>query len=210
MVPPHIRVLFEECRGIVLKHVGIVNKDPLVQDDVPLELILLQSVDNETGPLLMSQSTQQSDPELHGTPPRELRQLNISEGFNVSTKQHLDRTWAMTFYEANIPFNVVRHPAFVYAVPEPTRHQMPAYTPPLYNAIDTKLLTAIKVDLDTQVKEKLGNYVDKYGITICCDGWDNVQNWPLLNILQCGIKEDVFLAIIDTTGNHKDHVYIAA
>ena len=76
----------------------------------------------------------------------------------------------MNFYEANIPFNVVRHPAFVYAVHETARHQMPAYTPPSYNAICTKLLTATKVDLHRQVKEKLGNSVDKYGVIICCDG----------------------------------------
>jgi hypothetical protein len=86
---------------------------------------------------------------------------------------------------------------------------MPAYTPPSYNAIRTKLLTAKMVDLDRQVKEKMGNSVDKYGVTICCDGWDNVQNKPLLNVLH-GTKGDVFLGTIDTTGNHKDHVYVAA
>ena len=30
--------------------------------------------------------------------------------------------------------------------------------------------------------------IKKYGVTICCDGWDNVQNQPLLNIVQCGTK----------------------
>jgi hypothetical protein len=37
-----------------------------------------------------------------------------------------------------------------------------------------------------------------------------VQNRPLLNIFQCGTKGDVFLGTIDTTGNHKDHVYVVA
>lgn len=210
MVPPHIRVLFEHCRGIVPLYVGILNEDSPVRDIVPLEPIIADSVIGETEPLLMSQPTQQSDDVIYGTPPRELRQLNITEGFNVSTKQLLDRAWATAFYEANIPFNIVRHPAFVNAVRETARHRMPAYTPPSYNAIRTKLLTDKKVDLDRQVKEKLGNSVEKYGVTICCDGWDNVQNRPLLNVLQCGTKGDVFLGTIDTTGNHKDHVYVAA
>jgi hypothetical protein len=210
MVPPHIRVLFENCGGNVPLHVGIVNEDSPMRDDVPLEPIIADSVVNETEPLLMSQSTQHSDLVIYSTPPRELRQLNIPEGFNVSTKQLLDRAWATAFYEANIPFNIVRHPAFVHAVRETARHRMPAYTPPSYNAIRTKLLTDKKVDLDKEVKEKLGNSVDKYGVTICCDGWDNVQNRPLLNVLQCGTKGDVFLGTIDTTGNHKDHVYVAA
>ena len=210
MVPPHVRVLFENCGGNVPLHVGIVNEDSPMRDDVPLEPIIADSVVSETEPLLMSQSTQHSDVVIYGTPPRELRQLNITEGFNVSTKQLLDRAWATAFYEANIPFNIVRHPAFVHAVRETARHRMPAYTPPSYNAMRTKLLTDKKVDLDRQVKEKLGNSVDKYGVTICCDGWDNVQNRPLLNVLQCGTKGDVFLGTIDTTGNHKDHVYVAA
>ena len=76
----------------------------------------------------------------------------------------------MAFYEANLPFNIVRHSTFVYAVHETARHQMPTYTPPSYNAIRTKLLTARKFDLDMQVKEKMGNSIEKYGITICCDG----------------------------------------
>ena len=59
------------------------------------------------------------------------------------------------------------------------------------------------------MKEKLGNSKEKYGVTLCCDGWDNVQNWPLLNMVQCGTKRDVFLDTIDTTKNHKDHTYVA-
>ena len=209
MVPPHIRVLFEECPGVVPEHVGIGIEDPHVEHDVPLEPILSQSVNREREPLQMSQATSRSNTRVQDTPPQELRQLNISEGFNASTKQHLDNMWATAFYEANIPFNVVRHPAFVNAVRETVRHRMPAYKPPLYNAIRTTLLAAKKKNLDKQVKEKLENSIDKYGVTLCCDGWDNVQNRPLLNMVQCGTKGDVFLNTIDTIGNHKDHTYVA-
>ena len=210
MVPSYIRVLFEECGGVVPEHVGIAKEDLEMEDDAPEEPILPQSVDNEMLTLFMSQSTDQSDPMPQDTHPRELRQLNITEGFNTSTKQHLNRMWATAFYEANLPFNIVRYLAFVYVVHKTARHRMRAYTPPSYNAIHTKLLTARKVDLDKQLKEKMGNSIEKYGVTICCDGWDNVQNWPLLNIVQCGTKGDVFLGTIDTTGNHKDHTYVAA
>ena len=176
MVPSYIRVLFEECGGIVPEHVGIANEDPEIEDDASVEPILSQSVDNETLPLFMSQSTDPFDPTPQDTRPRELRQLNITEGFKTSTKQHLNRVWATTFYKANLSFNIVRHPAFVYAVRETACHRMPTYTSPSYNAIRTKLLTARKVDLDKKLKEKMGNSIEKYGITICCDGWDNVQN----------------------------------
>ena len=59
------------------------------------------------------------------------------------------------------------------------------------------------------MKEKLENSIDKYGVTLCCDGWVNVQNRPLLNMVQCATKGDVFLGTIDTIRNQKDHTYIA-
>ena len=170
MVPPHIRVLFEECEGIVLELVGIATEDPHVEHDVPLEPILLQSINREREHLQMSQITPWSNIRVHDTPPQELRQLNISEGFNASTKQHLDSVWTTDFYETYIPFNVVRHPVFVYAVRETPCHWMPTYKPPSYNAIHTMLLARKKKNLDKQVKEKLGNSIEKYSVILCCDG----------------------------------------
>ena len=87
---------------------------------------------------------------------------------------------------------------------------MPAYRPPSCNAVRTRLLTAKRVDVEKKVEEKLGNSIGKYGITICCDGWDNIQNRPLLNVVQCGPSGDLFLGTIDTTGNHKDQHYVAS
>ena len=86
---------------------------------------------------------------------------------------------------------------------------MPPYKLPLYNAIRTTLLPGKKKNLDKQVKEKLGNSIEKYSVTLCCDGWDNIQNLPFLNMVQCGTKGDVFLGTIDTTRNQKDHTYVA-
>ena len=161
-------------------------------------------------PLLSSQSTIPSLREVDGAPTRELRQRSLPEGFNASTKEILDRVWASAFYEANIPFNVVRHPTFIHAVHETARLQMPAYRPPSYNAVRTRLLTAKRGDVEKKVEEKLGNSIGKYGVTICCDGWDNIQNQPLLNVVQCGPNGDLFLGTIDTTGNHKDQQYVAS
>ena len=69
MVPPHIRVLFEECTGVVLEPVGIATKDPHVEHDVPLGPILLQLVNREREPLQMSQTTSPSNTRVQDTPP---------------------------------------------------------------------------------------------------------------------------------------------
>ena len=87
---------------------------------------------------------------------------------------------------------------------------MIANRPPSYNAVRTRLLTAKRVDVEKKVEEKLGNSIGKYGVTIYCDGWDNIQNRPLFNVVQCGPNGDLFLGTIDTTGNHKDQQYVAS
>jgi hypothetical protein len=119
---------------------------------------------------------------VHRTP-QDLRQLSMTEGFNASTKLHLDKAWASAFYEANIPFNVIRHPAFIYAVKETAKHRMPPYTPPSYNTIRTSLLKAKKDEVERKTATQLGDSLHKYGVTLCADRWDNVQNCPLLNII---------------------------
>jgi hypothetical protein len=86
---------------------------------------------------------------------------------------------------------------------------MPAYTPPSYNAVCTSLLKAKKEEVERKTTTQLGDSLHKYGIALCVDGWDNVQNRPLLNIIQIGTRGDLFLGTIDTTREHKDAQYIA-
>ena len=72
MVPLHIRVLFEECAGVVLEPVGIATEDPHMEHDVSLEHILSQSINREREPLQMPQTTSRSHTRVQDTPPKEL------------------------------------------------------------------------------------------------------------------------------------------
>ena len=217
MVLRSAKQLFENCRGIVpilptatLESINDVRAEEEVKE---LEPILSQCGITEgtahREPLQSSQSTVPSLQEVDDAPIWELRQHSLPEGFNASTKEILDKVWALAFYKANISFNVVRHPTFIHAVHETACLRMPAYRPPSYNAMCTRLLTAKRIDVEKKVEEKLGNSIGKYGVTICYDGWDNVQNRLILNIVQCGPIGDLFLSTINTTGNHKDHQYVA-
>ena len=191
MVPCSAKQLFENCEGTMptlptatLESVNDVRAEEEVEE---LEPVLSQcgvaAGIAHREPLQSSQSTVPSLREVDDAPTRELHQRSLSEGFNASTKEILDRVWALAFYEPNIPFNVVRHPTFIHAVHETARLRMPAYRPLSYNAVRTRLLTAKRVDVEKKVEEKLGNSIGKYGVTICCDGWDNIQNRPLLNVV---------------------------
>jgi hypothetical protein len=63
--------------------------------------------------------------------------------------------------------------------------------------------------VEKKTTTQLGDSLHKYGVTLYADGWDNVQNRPLLNIIQTGTRGDLFLGTIDTTREHKDAQYIA-
>ena len=156
MVPRSAKQLFENCGGIVptlppvtLESVNDVRAEEEVEE---LEPVLSQcgvaAGIAHREPLQSSQSTVPSLREVDDAPTQELRQRSLPEGFNASTKEILDRVWASAFYEANIPFNVVRHPTFIHAVHETARLRMPAYRPPLYNAVRTRLLIAKRVDVE--------------------------------------------------------------
>ena len=184
MVLRSTKQLFENCGGTVptlliatLESVNDVRKEEEVEELEPIPSqcgIIVGIVHRE--PLQSSQSTVPSLREVDDAPMRELRQRSLPEGFNASTKEILDKVWASAFYEANIPFNVVRHPTFIHAVRETTSLRMLAYRPPSYNAVRTRLLTAKRVDVEKKVEEKLSNSTGKYGVTIYCTRWDNVEN----------------------------------
>jgi hypothetical protein len=216
-VPLQVRRLFGANEGRIIPSYpeDIPSVPPQEQDSLEEEFETNNSQSTNTSeamgrePVLRSpQSASMGIGAVHQSP-QDLRQLSLTEGFNLSTKLHLDRAWASAFYKANIPFNVIRHPAFIYALKETAKHWMPAYTPPSYNAVRTSLLKAKKEEVERKKTTQLGDSLHKYGVTLCADGWDNVQSRPLLNIIQTGTCGDLFLGTIDTTREHKDAQYIA-
>ncbi len=64
------------------------------------------------------------------------------------------------------------------------------------------------MDVSKQVTKRTQNLIHKYGIIICSDGWNNVAQRPLLNIMLACPNGDVFIGSIDTTKERKDAHYI--
>lgn len=65
-----------------------------------------------------------------------------------------------------------------------------------------------KVDVTISL-EPVRESMLKAGVSITSDGWSNVQNRPLLNILACSGGETMFLRAVDTSGQTKDASMIA-
>ena len=65
---------------------------------------------------------------------RSIRQQDLDEIYQLNKWKELDEKWASFFYNANVPFNVGRHPTFVEAV-NATALAGFNYKPPSYNAL---------------------------------------------------------------------------
>jgi hypothetical protein len=132
----------------------------------------------------------------------------MSEAYHTAKRKELDEKWANFFYQANVAFNVVRHPSFTAAV-QATSLARFDYEPPSYHAMRTTLLEPTKKHVEAEVKKATKQSIEVYGATICTDGWDNVTCRPLMNVMLSCPVGDIFLVSINTTGNKKTKAYIA-
>jgi hypothetical protein len=140
--------------------------------------------------------------------PSTLRQQHMSEAYHTAKRKELDEKWANFFYQANVAFNVVRHPSFTAAV-RATLLARFDYEPPSYHAMRTTLIEPTKKHIEAEVKKATKQSIKVYGATICTDGWDNITRRPLMNVMLSCPAGDIFLGSTDTTGNKKTKAYIA-
>jgi hypothetical protein len=67
----------------------------------------------------------------------------MNETYHNAKRKELDEKWATFFYEANVPFNVVRHPSFI-ATMQATLLARFDYKPPSYHAMRTTFIEPTK------------------------------------------------------------------
>ena len=139
---------------------------------------------------------------------RSMWQQELDEVYQLNKQKELDEKWASFFYDANVPFNVGRHLTFVEAVNATTSAGF-NYKPPLYNAFRTTLIESKKMEVEVEVKKATSFSIETYGVSLCSDGWDNVVHCPLMNIMLSCPADDIFLGLVDTSGNKKTKEYIA-
>ena len=101
-----------------------------------------------------------------------------------------------------------RHLAFVEAV-NATASASFNYKLPSYNALRTTLIESKKLEVEAEVKKATSFSIETYGVSLCSDGWDNVVHRPLMNIMLSSPASDIFLGLVDTSGNKETKEYIA-
>ncbi|GLJ45608.1 hypothetical protein SUGI_0960040 [Cryptomeria japonica] len=121
-------------------------------------------------------------------------------------KQQVDDALADLFYTSAIPFNVARNPHFRNAIQKVAEFGK-GYTPPTSEAFRTSLLERSK----ERVTEKLAEVKASWkatGCTILSDGWSDICQRPLINVLVACPKGVAFLKVVDTMNHKKTSEYI--
>ena len=126
----------------------------------------------------------------------------MSKAYHTVKRKELNEKWAIFFHQANVPFNVVKHPSFTTTMRVTLLAQFD-YELPSYHAMQTTLIEPTKKHVEAEVKKATKQTIEVYGATICMAGWNNVTRQPLMNVMLSCITGDIFLGSIDTTRNKK-------
>ncbi|XP_059076491.1 uncharacterized protein LOC131875823 [Cryptomeria japonica] len=121
-------------------------------------------------------------------------------------KQQVDDTLADLFYTSAIPFNVARNLHFRNAIQKVAEFGT-GYTPPTSEAFRTSLLERSKERVTEKLVEVKASW-KAIGCTIWSDGWLEICQRPLINVLVACPEGVTFLKVIDTMNHKKTFEYI--
>jgi hypothetical protein len=126
--------------------------------------------------------------------------------YNVVHRDEVDDVVADFFMANGISFNSTHSPYYKEMVRK-IIDVGPGYTPPGYNKMRTSLLDK-RV---TRVQGLMGDLKQSWiltGCSIVMDGWTDIQQRPLLNIIVTSSTGPYFLRAIDCIGKLKDATFM--
>ena len=82
------------------------------------------------------------------------------------------------------------------------------YKPPSYNALRTTLITSKKLEVEAKVKRVTSFSIETYRVSLYLDGLDNVVHHLLMNVMLCCLARNIFVDLVDISGNKKTKEYI--
>ncbi|KAG6520646.1 hypothetical protein ZIOFF_017705 [Zingiber officinale] len=132
----------------------------------------------------------------------------LEKSFNLNVIDELHSEIAKLFYTGGLSFNIARNPHYVRAFSLATQRTIPGYLPPGYNLLRTSLLQKEKAHIGKLLEPTKAAWKQK-GVSICSDGWSDVQRRPLINIMAVCESGPMFLKAINCEGEYKDKAFIS-
>ncbi|KAM0851063.1 hypothetical protein ACQ4PT_052675 [Festuca glaucescens] len=131
----------------------------------------------------------------------------LADAFGIVERDSVDLK-IMQFIAANgIPFNVMSSPQY-YEMVSAIKQAPKDYKPPSYEKARTTLLDACKTNVEKQLAPVRETWYTQ-GVSIVSDGWTNVKNEALINVIASNSRGSMFLYAEDFSGTEKTGENIA-
>jgi hypothetical protein len=121
----------------------------------------------------------------------------IADFLDIGGRDEVDAKVARFLYACGVPFNVLRSP-YWHDVVKAINEAPKGYKSPSYEKARTVLLDREKA----KVQRALTRFTDEWsdiGVSIVSDGWTNVRNQHLINVLGVSASGAMFLAAHDSS-----------
>ena len=147
--------------------------------------------------------------ELKGSlAPEAKRQVPLPNSGRAASASQARESIAKCFYYHGLPLHVVDSPVFQDMI-KSAGQAGPHFKTPNRKQLSTTMLDEAYELVQKEV-EPLVEAAKKTGLSICSDGWSDVNRNPLLNFLVNTPDGPVFRSATDSSGHTKDGPYLAA
>ncbi|XP_052622385.1 uncharacterized protein LOC128127744 [Lactuca sativa] len=106
-----------------------------------------------------------------------------------------------------IPFNVLRNPQFIEMI-QAIKKAPEGYKPPSYEKVRTSLLDQCVRDVGKELDPVKDTWLTQ-GVSVISDGWSNIKNEPLINVIAQNSRGATFMYAEAFSGIEKTGVEIA-
>jgi hypothetical protein len=121
----------------------------------------------------------------------------IEDFLDITGREEVDAKVARFLYACGVPFNVLRSP-YSHSMVKTINKAPIGYKSPGYEKARTVLLDKEKAKVKRALTRFTNGWVD-VGVSIVSDGWTNVRNQHLINILGVSSTGAVFLGAHDSS-----------
>eukprot|EP01018_Ginkgo_biloba_P023328 Gb_37124 [translate_table: standard] len=149
-----------------------------------------------------------SQPNVDHAPHKRTKEMGqLEKLMDVGGREDVDSHVARCIYACGISFNVVHSP-YWQDMEKAINDGPKGYKTPSFEKVRTTLLTKEK-SLAEQSIEPIRASWRTTSVSIVSDGWTDVRNKPLINVIVVCPKGSMFLNAVDCSGELKDATFIA-
>lgn len=142
-----------------------------------------------------------------------LVQTRLYDGKNpLAIEEEARQSFARAMYACGVPFNVLKNPFMqeaLKAIAVAGHVRKGSFKPPTYDEVRESMLAKEVRLVEQELDEVLAKDRAAYGVVITSDGWTNIQNRPIINVMSVCKGAAKFETSIDASGESKTGEYIA-